>query len=516
MIIKRLYVVSSPHNALACLAMIEQDKITHPDNTYEDYGVLWCLTPYDYGKSVNIRIATLKILNIHNFVKIMDLTGYDIDLKKSFNDNPNLCINQIHEHIGISFFDESYHVRNCYGYDVLPLAYQTGKVIIYGETYHKIDSCMGSSYSKIDIFRLPLPVDLSNGLLNFVPLKIVPKESFLCAIGNYFKKYEEDKKEIESLYKTLTENNAILTIQYLSEVKDMALRDEISMYVNMVKYTCDKKTTIIIKGHPRSLNIQKVIMIKSSLESEGYKEILILPNKFQYMPIELICYIFKPNKVISTSTSLLILKYLYGINGIFCLNKLSSNYFKTEYNLTLYKIVESAMENLESWDNKTPLFTYSGLPIYTLYGRRNELLTLHDRIRDSAHDLTAIYHELTEKVMRNISSKRKSITDMMNWYNFKKIAIYGVDGIGKIIIDDILISKQKIDLYLVDSHYKEREYRDLIVYRLYDLEVMVDAVVVTAMHHYNDICRDILLSSLGRNMIYSFAELVENYLPEYH
>jgi len=500
---RRLFVVSSPHNALASLAIIKQDDEIDKGYTYEDYAIIWDITFYDFGKSWKLAQATLKMLDIHNFICIDDLSGYEQELNYDFTQgNIDKCRKLVFNRLKINDIDELYVVRNNENNKIFTFLFENSKIIVYGETYHKIDSCIGGSFKKIDEFRVILPVDFTNGLLKAVPLRIVPKKYLLNVISDVLEHNAYDKAiilKLKEMFRNGKESHksAILALQYLSDINKISESDEITLYIDAVSRSCSKDTIILIKEHPRTLSRAKAERVKKHLVEAGYINVYVFDRELHYYPIEVICHLYKPDQIISPlSTSLLIVKYLYGISGSMEMDDLLK-YSEAKYQYTLHNVLKEAINNLEHWnpaDNK-PLAIYSGQPIFSLKftSKKLNIYKLGDIVK---YDPILYVTELFEKFMQSFSND--IIIDMFKQFNFESVALYGVGKIGKIIVDKLVDSD--IKLYLIDSN-TSGTYKGLNIYKLQDeslANIKIDAVVSTVTHSYNAIVHNILKSKLRK------------------
>jgi len=518
---KRLYVVSSPHNALACLAMINQDYARYPDVICEDYAAIWASTWRDFGKTWAIVQITRKMLNSHKFKHVVDFAALEMNMwedlvKGSIDTLKALVFNAL----GNSDFDEIYVVRNCQKDRLFTVLSEKAKIICYGETYHKIDSCIGAEFSKIDTFRLVLPVDFTNGLLEIIPLEITPKIYLLDAISSVLEKNPDDKERIIKLNESITTNaergrtnkraqTAILALQYLSDIGAMSIDDEVELYIDVVKRSLSKSARIVIKEHPRSLTLEKAGRIRQALEVAGYSDTYVLDRELQHYPIEVICSVFAPDIILSPmSTSLLICKYLFGSNGCMDMDESIATRSGANYHHSLHNVLKEAIDNLDSWnpsDNK-PIVTYNGQPIFTIKNGTDAESGFFSLVR---RDPIPYFTEVIARIISGLSPA--TIADMFSKLGFARIALYGVGIIGKILVDKLLFAGRGIELYLIDAQCPLQSYSGLKIHSLQEESNgdTFDAIVVTVMHSYDKIVNDILCSPLRENMIYSFSEILD-------
>ena len=513
---KRLFVVHSPHNALACLSIIKQES---NNAEYEDYVILAELTPSDYGKSWPIAQSTLKMLNAHTFTRVIDLSGYENKLKGLFKIGD---INQIREIVFKELkednFDELYIVRNKGKFNtILPYLSDSAKIVAYGEAYNKLDSAIGTGYKKINEFRALLPIDMTNGLLDYVPLRVIPKAYMIAAISdvlNYIN--DEDKGHIEKLSDLLNEEEfAILILHYLSDINTMGINDEIEMYLDAVRCTCSSNTAILIKEHPRALSISKSSRVKKALVQAGYSNVVVLSKALNTYPIEVICHYLKPNAVISIiSTSSLILRYLYNISNKVELDDFLTKYCGSNYFSSHDRMIRMALSKLDNWDPEEhrPIISWNELLLSRSAASPGNEKKLHHSVQGW---IKASNQGIFEMVIKDIPNNE--FASIFKNAGFSKIIIYGMCSVGKMIVDKLIDSSEDFKLYLVNPESVEYEYRGNNVYTLsseYLLNKKVDAVICTQTHNYEIYSHQVLMSNLRQHIICSFAEMLDSYFIE--
>jgi hypothetical protein len=506
--------------------MIKQDDERNPGVVHEDYAAVWNVTWYDYGKSWAIVRVTIKALETHGFAGIVDFSGFEQDLLKLFFEGDvERCGAEILNMLGIDGFDELYVVRNSGDLAVFTFIRPDAGIICYGESYHKIDSCLGGEYSKIDLFRLFLPVDFTNGLLKTVPLDVTPKKYLLDVIREVLENDPDDKKRVVDLRERVkagvTEGggrSAVLALQYLSDIDAMSLNDEIALYVDAVKRACGRETRVVIKEHPRTLSPLKAERVRAALAGNGYGHVSVLDKELNHYPIEVICGVFRPDAVISPlSTSLLIVKYLYGIDGSMEMDDMSVRRSGVRYQYELHGVLKKAINNLDAWDpaDNAPLAVYEGRTIFSLKNKDAGAKRLFESARGGPIPFTT---EIMARWLKSLPSE--AIIDMFKRLGFKSVALYGMGVIGKIIVDGLFESHNagEMALCLIDADAARGSYRGLPIRRPAGepgTDVEFDAIVCTVMHSYDVIVRDLLRGGFRGNMIYSFTELADIFLSEH-
>lgn len=511
---KRLFFVSSPHNALACLSIINQDNENNNTFKYEDYAVFVYANVNAPDKSWPIVNATYKTLNAHTFMRVIDLSGQENDLEKLANtDKYNVFRERIFDLLQESNFDELYMVRNSSNMKPYADLCEGAKLICYGEAYNKLDSCGGKGYRNVDEFRTLLPVDWTKGLLDYVPLNVTPKKCMVKAISDVLDCNVDDKQQIIELDKYAGEGHrAILALNYFSDVGRMSINNEFQMFVEAVDGLCSKDTTILIKDHPRAISLSKSLHMQKLLNEKGYKNVLILNKSLNSYPIEVICYYFRPDVSIApASTSLLILKYLYGISDNTASYDLLDKYGGPQFLVAYFTMLEEAIKNLDSWDpnENKPIATWKGQPISAFKHKKIYEKKLHDAVQGCMKQFN---QKTYESLIKDISNE--AIADIFDQAGFKKIIFYGVCDIGKMIIDKLLDSGRGFELYLLDPDVTGHQYRGHEVYSIENESIAMvkaDVIVCTRSHSYKSYVHYLIDSDLRQHLMCSFAELLDIY-----
>lgn len=119
----------------------------------------------------------------------------------------------------------------------------------------------------------------------------------------------------------------------------------------------------------------------------------------------------------------------------------------------------------------------------------------------SSNDKMAVYYNLMNKWMM-LREENKSISDYMERHGFQTIAIYGLGDIGKHLKKELQSSNIVIK-YAID---KETAYltTDLDVYSPKAELPLVDAVIVTPVMDYDEICK-----TLGEKVSYPILSITD-------
>jgi len=517
---KRLFFIASPHNALACLTIIKQDADSANKFKYEDYVIVHRISRYghDIGKSWLSMQAILKILKVHNFVKIFDTTGYEDELMRFYKvGERDKYRERIFNALQEDSFDELYILKNfSKTYEMFAFLCSNAKLICYGEVYSNITGRIGTGLRKIDEFRTIFPIDLTNGLLDIVPLRIIPKKYLLSVISDVLEYNKEDTSKILKLNEYITEGNkVVLVLSHLSDYDRISVDEEIEMYLYIVGLSCSKNSLILIKEHPKSLSISKALHVQKALLAIGYSNIHIFDKALNTYPLEVICYHFKPDSIISPmSSALLISKYLYGISGNMAMDDYIAKRYGSKHSTLFDQILTDALHNLDDWDPEAnkPLLAWKERESFILSNEGGSGKRLHDAVQGW---IKPSNHEQFEVIIESFSSD--VLADIYEQAGFKKIIFYGMCSVGKMIVDKLLDSNRGFELYLADPDAIGYQYKGYDVHALdseYLSNIKADVVVCARTHSYNIYCQNVMQSKLRQHIVCSFAELLDVYYNE--
>jgi hypothetical protein len=360
---KRLFVVSGPAQALNVMAIISKEQSSGKTN---DFAIIGSIAVSNDSNSQIIE-TTMNILSGHDWEYIKDVTSIESSLTNHYaNKRYNQCEEVITEAIGFKLADELYMINNSRH----PLTIMLGRMheqvrtVIYGDAFGIIDSSLGYGFSSINDVMFFLPIEYNKGLLNHIPYKIMSKEILLSEIDNMIERDVKVKTALSALYEKIDGNSVLLTTVQFSEWQMMDMSDEVYMYVKAVKRCCKPGCTIFIKEHPRATREDRAKLLKENLTALGFKCVVIDDEVLRFIPTEVICRRVLFSKIISTaSTSGITAKYLYNSDIDFGVDLEDFNNFKRGKYLEIFVTgMSKALENLDTWDMDSPLFSYDVSP----------------------------------------------------------------------------------------------------------------------------------------------------------
>ena len=110
-----------------------------------------------------------------------------------------------------------------------------------------------------------------------------------------------------------------------------------------------------------------------------------------------------------------------------------------------------------------------------------------DKNRDQERKLYEFYFLLTKWMMAR--QKNRTVGDYLKNNSINTVAIYGMKELGEILLHELETSGVKVE-YLIDKS-ADSIFADIKIVKPNDNLEEVDAVIVTAIHYYNDIKNDL-------------------------
>jgi hypothetical protein len=509
----RLFVVHSPHNALAVLSLIKEDADTGGGVVYADYAIVCDTMWYDFGKSSIMSQICMDILKAHDFAMVIDLHHIQRDMFAVTDTSGLVYFRElILDKLAVVRIDELYVIRNLGTNKIFTYLFSDASITVYGESYHKLDSSMGESFSRIDYFRTLLPVDFTNGLLDFVPLKVTRREHLLAVISDVIRASDYISDEIRALKEQIGENRVIVVcLQYLSDGYGLSLETELEYYLRSIASEKKRGNIVIIKAHPRSFAPYKARIVANALRAKGY-DVINLSRRLNLLSLEIICYELRNVYILSPlSSTLLVLKYLYGIEGTMNTDDELVAETGMEYHLALADVLKNCIDNLSGWNPKEnkPLYVYDKISIFAIQNKpanESKVATFKALFRNE---------QLTVDVARVILDSfvtTEKMEAVLNDLEINTVGIYGIGVIGKRFVDLLSQSREYKDkLYLIDNKSSQNDYRGYGIRRLDDeiIKFLPDVIINTVLYDYDSICQEILKSPLRSSYIVPIAEFID-------
>jgi hypothetical protein len=216
----------------------------------------------------------------------------------------------------------------------------------------------GPKRFKFDAAVLTIPIDWSGSYLWEMPL-LVPDRVYSISV---LKECIDRLPDLQSYCTGLVEESHdphLFLLSTLSGAGLMSVKNEIDLYVEIVRQAAPTGSTIFLKTHPRCQEHILASVLKE-LEPE-YRVKVIDDPQFSRIPIELwVPLVTKCRIVTVLSSSCILLSYFYGKETVFSLNESNiGRRFSPEwisYVTKLSTINRESSRGLKEWDGKSPLW----------------------------------------------------------------------------------------------------------------------------------------------------------------
>lgn len=184
-----------------------------------------------------------------------------------------------------------------------------------------------------------------------------------------------------------------------------------------------------------------------------------------------------------------------------------------EKKLSLIRIHQSQLHNLKYDRMARNLAEYRGiqnrmkdccLEAYYSMSIYDDLSSPTIELENQLQKSTLFYWVLTRWLKLKLSGIR--LADILQKYDYKKIAVYGYAEIGQLLCQELLQDGFKVS-YVMDKKVCETKSKRLPVYQPGAGLPEVDAVIVTAVYYFDDIRNDLL--KMGFHNVISFRTLIE-------
>jgi len=319
------------------------------------------------------------------WVRIVQIDG--ADMSALMRTRYSRSIRRIRSRIGVAHFDEIYLSRDYLGHGspLLLNAYPEARKVVYGDSF----GLMGQKESvaaieapanwrdrlklavrrrlfgepctiAVDDAVLSLPIDMTGRALDGIPLSVPSREHVVACLEQIYRAQPELRAYCESLREQgrsgashlyLLSN---LTASGLSEAKQ-----EVDLYLEVIRATSPSGGTVYIKPHPRSAF--EMLQTLARELANSYDVIVVDDARFARMPVELWIDLMRHCEVVAIfSTSSINLKYLFNKNVILAMTDARiARYIKplAQSHITLlHQIMSEAIANLDNWDGQSVLW----------------------------------------------------------------------------------------------------------------------------------------------------------------
>jgi hypothetical protein len=493
---KRMFLVNGPTQALNVISIINDAR--DENSQVQDFAILGNFS-VKYEENEPIKEATRLILDLHKWTQIKDITDKEAGIGELYgNGRYSACMEAIYNAIGIGYVDELYMINNSRGPLTIMMgrSYESGKIVIYGDAFGIIDSAFGNGFARIDEIVTFLPIEYSKGFLNCFSHRFLSKEILSDTINQFIASSEKLREALDYL-KDLTDAGSVIlaTVQF-AEWDMMDLNHEVDMYVKAVERNCAPGSKVFIKEHPRCIIKKRITLLTESLSEKGYKCVHIHDDILRFIPIEVLCSYIPFQKIISTaSTSGITVKYLYGCSVDFGVDTEDIWYFKRgDYLRIFIDGMRNALKNLDTWDLSSPLYSFDVSPhnFYETEDKPKKIQYSNEKI-------------LTELLLKYYL-KGLGTADFFKEKGMKKIALYGIGVVGKIIAHD-LSKDDDIKLFLVDKNLAGQTFLNREIYKPDNFKEEIDAVLIAVGSGFEDI-KEMLKKEWGVSVIFTLYDLI--------
>lgn len=385
---KRLLTVQGPIQFIAAyIAMEWFSKIKHCSSCSETV-----LLMFDFLMPENLEQDLVQIITrlaaLQKWTSIVFISSADMSalMKGKYSTR----IEKLHQILGESAFDEIYLSRDfcSHGSPLILNAYPDATRITYGDSLGVVGNfpvrdkfnwsspvrsllskCKASLLGLIngrpkkylfDFAVLILPLDWSGSYLDEVPLLVPEKDFIISACEAISSNLDDLNAYCEFLLKdTKPENNYLVLLSNLSLSDLMSQRNEIALYLDIIRHVIKKDSTVFLKAHPRGSS-EILNSIVECLKCE-YKIKIIDDDNLSKLPIELWGKLIEKCTIVPIfSTSAINMKYISNKEVLLPLNDLLiKDFFYKDQIHRMIKSNESIQQSilaLESWDGRSVLW----------------------------------------------------------------------------------------------------------------------------------------------------------------
>lgn len=360
---KRIVVVQGTLQMLVAVSALNFIRDREGDLS-EDYLLVGSL----YSNDEMFVNAILDSGKLWNWKKILHLP---VELEKKWETakphEKNEILNTVRDLMEIDNLDECLCCRTTQpANEIATYLDNNSRIAIYGDGLGAVDGWFYKSkhYKKPDIAYLLLPYEEYFRVLKKIPYYVIPKDYFVKAIDQYIRISDFFKVSYDFICRNRIQLMAKDSVIFLTtwSIITPSIEHYVDMHYEFLKPFLDSYKTIFIKSHPRQdKQIHEALLKKLESHSISVFDLSICPY-IQYIPIEVTYRILPFEKVFTfTSSSCITLSWLYGIDSILAkrqtIKPFLTDYFKKESDFV--DILSSILKKLPTWDNKTPLYTYS-------------------------------------------------------------------------------------------------------------------------------------------------------------
>ena len=214
---------------------------------------------------------------------------------------------------------------------------------------------------RFDHAVLSLPLDLSHGELQGVPLDVPPKHH----VAQHFRAVNNHLESLRVYCAELLEAQAyrhahLFLFSNLSASNLMSQENEVAMYVDIIRGQVNSGDLVCIKVHPRSsLEVLNAVV---SLIKDDYAIKVIDDERFARVPVELWSDLIAACNVVAIfSTSALNIKYIHNKDVVLPLTEAMIQKYvysnKVSYISEACRMIGESIAALETWDGNSILWS---------------------------------------------------------------------------------------------------------------------------------------------------------------
>lgn len=309
------------------------------------------------------------------------------EMKALSHNRYSKSISLLRKKLSFKNFDTVLVSRNfgSFGTHIILDAYPNAFRIEYGDSFGMVGNSEVLRKSLSDFLKSPVKIIktfLKKLIYNHFPREVELDQSILVMPLDWKGDFDEQKlripnkdfvlKEFQKLSLGLTELNdfchqliddvngkcSLYLLSNFTNSNFSSFENEFELYKNIIRETAESGSTIILKNHPRSSEIMLDLLYKDLGDEYQVK---IINNQYSYYPIELWGGLIDRCSVYPVfSSSVISLKYFFSKRVFMSLDQFKINKYidknKIEEVIQSEKMSRQAIENLESWDEKSFLW----------------------------------------------------------------------------------------------------------------------------------------------------------------
>jgi hypothetical protein len=303
----RLVTVQGPSQLLSVLAVLDREDGERPGLEHDDYLIVHGLFT---SRDRDIVLAVEDLSRVRNWKAVINLTSLEPEIVAGVD-----VSERIQEQIGVHTADSVYSCRNWQPTNEAILrSYAGAEKVLYGDGLGVADSYYWPGFAKFDRAALCLPIEAEFGLLDRIPMSVVPRRHLHSVIGSYIAISSHVPEYVREVNEWMHEDGLLVLATNGTESGWIAdLETEASLYVEHVLRYVRSGQRVVLKQHPRECHGQSELT-RRLLEERGIRT-RVIGGLMGAMPIEILCRELRVKEVLAMiSISAVNLKYLYDLD----------------------------------------------------------------------------------------------------------------------------------------------------------------------------------------------------------